>query len=89
LLVPFIVVGLTAFAVSRLTLFSGFGLGTLLIPVFALFFPVPVAVASTAVVHAANNLFKLALLHKHVRRKIIISFRSPRIRIGVGSDHRR
>ena len=52
-----VVLGLTAFGVSLLTLFSGFGLGTLLMPVFALFFPVEVAVASTAVVHAANNLW--------------------------------
>ena len=43
-----------------MALYSGFGLGTLLMPVFALFFPVPVAVASTAVVHLASNLFRLA-----------------------------
>ena len=57
-----VIVGIAAFGVSLLTLFSGFGLGTLLMPVFALFFPVEVAVASTAVVHAANNLFKVGLL---------------------------
>jgi hypothetical protein len=34
---------LTAFLVSGLTLFSGFGLGTVLMPSFALFFPLPVA----------------------------------------------
>ena len=33
-----------AFAVSGLTLFSGFGLGTLLMPAFALFFPIEVVV---------------------------------------------
>ena len=53
-----IVIGLVAFGVSLLTLFSGFGLGTLLLPAFAVFFPIEVAVASTAIVHAANNLFK-------------------------------
>src|SRR5882762_8416040 len=31
-------------------------------PAFTLFLPVPVAVAATAVVHLANNLFKLALV---------------------------
>jgi len=40
-------------------LLSGFGLGTLLLPVFALFFPLPVAIAATALVHLANNFFKL------------------------------
>ncbi len=47
----------TALIVSGLTLFSGFGLGTLLMPAFALFFPVEVAVEATAVVHLANNIF--------------------------------
>ena len=34
-----------AFLASGLTLYSGFGLGTVLLPAFALFFPVEVAVA--------------------------------------------
>jgi hypothetical protein len=36
---------------SALTLFSGFGLGTLLMPVVALFFPLDLAIAMTAMVH--------------------------------------
>ncbi|MCX5769140.1 MAG: sulfite exporter TauE/SafE family protein, partial [Candidatus Hydrogenedentes bacterium] len=39
------VIILVSLAVSALTLFSSFGLGTLLLPAFALFFAVPVAVA--------------------------------------------
>lgn len=58
----YLVVSLVALLASGLTLFSGFGLGTILMPAFALFFPVPVAVAAAAVVHLANNLFKLGLL---------------------------
>ena len=57
-----LVIALTAFLASGLTLFSGFGLGTLLMPVVALFFPVEVAIAVTALVHFANNIFKLGLL---------------------------
>jgi len=53
------VVSIAALIVSVLALYSGFGLGTLLIPVFAIFFPVPVAVTSTAVVHLANNIFRV------------------------------
>jgi len=41
---------------AGVTLFSGFGLGTVLMPAFALVFPLPVAAAATAVVHLANNL---------------------------------
>ena len=54
-----LVVALVAFFASSLTLFSGFGLGTILMPAFALMMPVEVAIAATAVVHLANNLFKL------------------------------
>lgn len=43
--------------VAGLTLYSGFGLGTLLLPVFALFFPVQVTVAAVAVVHLLNNFY--------------------------------
>ncbi len=65
---------LTAFGASLLTLFSGFGLGTLLMPAFALFFPVSMAVALTAVVHFLNNLFKLLLLGRKADRSVALGF---------------
>ncbi len=52
-----IIICIVAFLTSILTFFSGFGLGTILMPVFALFFPVEVAIALTSVVHFSNNLF--------------------------------
>ncbi|MFZ1687190.1 MAG: sulfite exporter TauE/SafE family protein, partial [Flavobacteriales bacterium] len=61
------------------TLLSGFGLGTLLLPVFALFFPLPVAVLLTAVVHLLNNLFKLGLLWKNIDRRVVLLFGAPGI----------
>lgn len=66
-----------AFLASGLTLFSGFGLGTLLMPVVAVFFPVPVAVAITAIVHLLNNLFKLGLLWRHVDVNVLMRFGVP------------
>ncbi|MEQ3690641.1 MAG: sulfite exporter TauE/SafE family protein, partial [Flavobacterium sp.] len=54
---------------SGLTLFSGFGLGTILLPVFALFFPVEIAITLTAIVHFLNNIFKLVLLGKYADKK--------------------
>ncbi|MBL8764963.1 MAG: TSUP family transporter [Phycisphaerae bacterium] len=51
-----------AFGASALTFVSGFGLGTLLLPAFAAFVPLPVAIAATAVVHLANNMLKLDLV---------------------------
>jgi uncharacterized membrane protein YfcA len=78
-LIAFLTVGLAAFGVSLLTLFSGFGLGTLLMPAFALFLPVEVAVASTAVVHAANNVFKVGLLARGAPRRVLLRFGIPAI----------
>ncbi len=73
------VIGAVALAVAGLTLFSGFGLGTLLMPAFALFFPLPVAVAATAIVHFLNGLFKLSLLYRSVDKRIIVRFGLPAI----------
>ena len=70
---------LAAFLASGLTLFSGFGLGTMLLPVMALFFPVDLAVALTAVVHALNNLFKCWLLGRHADKGVVVKFGLPAI----------
>jgi uncharacterized protein len=70
---------LTAFFASGLTLFSGFGLGTLLLPVFSLFFPVDVAVAMTAIVHFLNNVFKLFLFKKDINRQVLWRFGLPSV----------
>jgi len=72
-----VVIGIMALAVAALTLFSGFGLGTLLMPAFGLFFPLPVAVAATAVVHGLNNLFKLVLLRREVDWDLVARFGLP------------
>src|SRR5688572_13629501 len=72
-------IAFTAFVASCLTLFSGFGLGTLLMPVVALFFPVDVAIGITAIVHFSNNLFKMALMGKHADKGTIIRFGLPAI----------
>ena len=67
-----------AFA-SGLTFFSGFGLGTLLLPAFAIFFPVETAIALTAIVHFLNNLFKLYLVGKHANKNVVLRFGLPAI----------
>ena len=72
-------VSLVALVASTLTFFSGFGLGTLLLPAFALFYPVEQAVALTAAVHFLNSLFKLALVGRRADRKIVLAFGVPAI----------
>ena len=79
----YIVIALVAFFVSGMTLFSGFGLGTLLLPAFALFFPVEVAVGATALVHGANSAFKAALLGKDADRDLVIRFGVPALLAAV------
>ncbi len=69
-----IIIAIASLFASLLTLFSGFGLGTLLMPFFALFFSVDLAIALTAVVHLLNNLFKLVLVGKFADREIAIKF---------------
>ena len=75
----YLVVCTVAFLASGLTFFSGFGLGTLLLPAFALFFAVEQAVALTAVVHFLNGVFKLLLVWRHVDWKVVLRFGVPAI----------
>ena len=75
----FILVALAACFAAALTLYSGFGLGTLLLPVFALFFPVEVAVLATAIVHGANNVFKVSLVGRFADRDTVLKFGLPAI----------
>jgi len=73
----YLMICLAAFFTSFITLYSGFGLGTVLMPVLAVFFPVQAAVASTAVVHLANNIFKVFLVGRHVNRQALLRFTAP------------
>lgn len=75
----YIVIASAALLTAGLTLFSGFGLGTLLMPAFALFFPINLAIALTAVVHLANNLFKVGLLFRDADKPTILRFGAPAI----------
>jgi uncharacterized membrane protein YfcA len=73
-IVEILVVSIAALFTSGLTLFSGFGLGTLLMPVVAIFLPIEIAIAITAMVHLANNVFKVGLLGKKANRSVLLSF---------------
>jgi uncharacterized membrane protein YfcA len=77
--VEFAVIALVAALASALTLYSGFGLGTILLPAFALFFPVPIAVAATGVVHLLNNVFKGGLLWRRADWATVLRFGLPAV----------
>lgn len=75
----FLVICAVAFVASGLTFFSGFGLGTLLLPAFALFVPVGEAVALTGVVHGLNGVFKLALVRRNIDLRVLLRFGAPAV----------
>lgn len=72
-----LIICLTAISASFLTFFSGFGLGTILMPVFLFFFPLDTAIALTAVVHLLNNILKMILLFKYVAWHVVLRFGIP------------
>jgi uncharacterized membrane protein YfcA len=74
-----IIICLAAFFTSILTFFSGFGLGTILTPVFAIFFPIDIAIALTGVVHFTNNLFKIVLVGRKADKDVLLRFGIPAI----------
>ncbi len=74
-----IIIAITAAIASLLTFFSGFGLSTILTPVFILFFPIDVAIALTGIVHLLNNLFKMALVGKKAVWEVAWKFGLPAI----------
>src|SRR5688572_29626902 len=74
-----VIISLVAFLAAILTFFSGFGLGTLLTPVFMIFFPPAVAVALTGVVHFFNNIFKLFLVGKNADKQTVLRFGIPAV----------
>lgn len=74
-----LIIVVAAFVTAILTFFSGFGLGTILTPVFMLFFPVDLAIALTGVVHFFNNIFKIILVGRKADRAVLIRFGIPAV----------
>lgn len=72
-----IILCIAALVTSLLTFFTGFGLGTILTPVFAVFFPIDLAIALTGVVHFLNNIFKLFLVGGQADKQVVIRFGIP------------
>jgi len=73
----YIIVAATVLFGAGLTFFSGFGLGTLMLPVFSLYFDLPIAVGATAIVHLANNIFKFMFVARYIHLKTLLMFGIP------------
>ncbi len=74
-----VVISLAAFVVAILTFFSGFGLGTILTPVFMIFFPVDLAIGLTGIVHFFNNIFKFFLVGRKADKDVLLHFGIPAV----------
>lgn len=74
-----VIIVIAAFLTAILTFFSGFGLGTILTPVFMIFFPVDLAIALTGVVHFFNNIFKIILVGKNADKAVLLRFGIPAV----------
>lgn len=68
-----LILGITL-VTSAATLLTGFGVGTVLTPTFALFYDVKTAVLLVSVVHLANNLLKFGLFRRHVSVPVLRRF---------------
>ncbi len=79
----YLVVVLTALLGAALALFSGFGLGTLLLPLFSLFFPVEIAVAATAVVHLLAHFYRALLTGRYADLRVVLAFSVPAALLAV------
>ncbi len=73
----YLLIGLSAFLASLVTFYSGFGLATILMPIIAVFFPLPIAIGLTAVVHFVHSLLRTGLLWKAIDWKIVLRFGIP------------
>jgi uncharacterized protein len=77
------IISVVAFIVAILTFFSGFGLGTILTPVFMIFFPVELAIGLTGIVHFFNNIFKLILVGRKADKEVLLRFGIPAVLAAV------
>lgn len=74
MLVGYVLIAVCTFFASLMSFYSGFGLGTILMPVIAIFFPLPIAIGLTAIVHLAHNLLKSGLLWKAIDWSVAMRF---------------
>ena len=74
-----LIISLAACFTAVHTFFTGFGLGTILTPVFVIFFPVDLAITLTGVFHFFNNIFKVFLIGRNADLAVLIRFGIPAV----------
>lgn len=82
-----LVIVVVTFVTSLITFFSGFGLGSVLMPVLGITVPIQTAIGITGIVHLVVSLFKSAILFKDINWKTTIQFGIPAAILAVGGAY--
>ena len=82
-MLEYVLIAISTFFASLISFFSGFGLGTILMPVIAIFLPLPIAIALTAIIHLIHNSLKTGLLWKAIDWSIAIRFGSTALAASI------
>ena len=72
--VELLLLALLGAGASAITIVSGFGLNTVLVPAFAVLFPLPLAIAAVALVHLLTSALRLVIFRAHIDRVIAWQF---------------
>ncbi len=64
---------------ALVTFYTGFGLNTILVPVFMIYFDAPIAVLMAGIVHLCNNILKVALTARSIDWLLFRNFGIPAI----------
>lgn len=70
-------IAVCSFFASLIAFYTGFGLGTILMPVMAIFLPLPLAIAITALVHLFNNACRTLIFLSKVDWPVVWRFGTP------------
>ncbi len=70
---------LSTFIASMFGTFTGFGISTVLIPIFMIFFPPPVTLLIVGMIHWFNNVWRISLFRKGMIYKLVLYFGVPGI----------
>lgn len=82
-MLEYLLIAISTFFASLISFFSGFGLGTILMPVMAIFLPLPIAIGLTAIIHLVHNVLKTGMLWKAIDWNIALRFGSTALAASI------
>jgi uncharacterized protein len=76
-------IALLTFVASGVGTLTGFGTSTIMVPVLAIFFPLPETLLFVGIIHWFGDIWKMALFREGLRRDLILKFGIPGIALTV------